>query len=113
MPRPNKDSYEEGTSGIVTAGQDNYVDIDLAKGTQDQDLISCKLAIASASTATVQFFDATTATPLTGAVYYTAQPNNGFRLGRKVLTSGTLRVKIANLGGNSTAYYNVQYDYKR
>jgi len=113
MPLPNKDSYEEGTSGLVTASQDNYIDLDMDKGTANQQVISCNVAMSGAATATVRFYDGTTAKPLTGELYYTAIPTNGFRLGRKYVSTGTLRIKVSGMGASGTAYYNVQYDYAR
>jgi hypothetical protein len=106
--------WAEGTTATLAAGN-NDTTITLAKGTANQILRRVRIGAPGViGPLAVTFYDNTPATtPISGTLYFDAQPPEGFDLSGLRVASGKLGIRITGFtaGGNSTAYINFSYTY--
>ena len=106
-------SWTEGTTITLAAGNVD-TNIDLAKGTTNQIVEEILITAPGAvGDLTIALYDGTVAagTLISGTMQFRAFPNGTIKIG-KVLSTGTLGMRIAGFSSGTTkAYVNVTYGY--
>lgn len=106
--------FNEGTTKSCSTGN-NDGSLTLAKGS-NQVLDKINVSIPGAiGDVKIKFYDNTVATGdnITGDMYLSAQPSNGFDLSGLKISSGKVGFRISGISsGTHTAYVNLRYAYE-